>query len=58
MAEAFPNSRFTGSDYHEGSIEAARERTRGAAVGDRVDFEVSGAQSLDAHDLDLVTTFD
>ena len=26
MAEAFPNSRFTGSDYHEGSIEAARER--------------------------------
>ena len=31
MAEAFPNSRFVGSDYHEGSIEAARERA--AAVG-------------------------
>ena len=58
MADAFPNSRFTGSDYHEGSIEAARERAAEAGVGDRVSFEVSGAQALDAHDLDLVTTFD
>jgi SAM-dependent methyltransferase len=58
MADAFPRSRFVGSDYHEGSIEAARERAAGAGVGDRVRFEVSGAQSLDARDLDLVTTFD
>src|SRR5437588_908519 len=28
MAKAFPNSRFTGSDYHAGSIETARERAR------------------------------
>ncbi len=58
MAEAFPRSRFTGSDYHEGSITAARERAAEAGLGDRVGFEVSGAQSLDARDLDLVTTFD
>ncbi len=58
MADAFPNSRFTGSDYHEGSIESARERATEAGLGDRVSFEVSGAQSIEARDLDLVTTFD
>jgi ubiquinone/menaquinone biosynthesis C-methylase UbiE len=58
MAGAFPNSRFVGSDYHTGSIEAARERAEDAGVGDRVRFEVASAQELEAHDLDLVTTFD
>lgn len=58
MAEAFPASTFVGSDYHEGSITAARERAAAAGVGDRVRFEVAGAQSLDAEGLDLVTTFD
>jgi ubiquinone/menaquinone biosynthesis C-methylase UbiE len=58
MADAFPSSRFIGSDYHEGSIEAARERAAEAGVGDRVTFDVSGAQTLEARDLDLVTTFD
>ena len=58
MAEAFPNSRFTGSDYHEGSIQAARERAAEAGLEDRVSFEVTGAQSVAARDLDLVTTFD
>jgi len=58
MAQAFPNSRFTGSDYHEGSIEAARARAEAAGVSDRVGFEVSGAQTIEAHDLGLVTTFD
>ena len=58
MAEAFPRSTFTGSDYHEGSIASARERAREAGTGDRVSFEVAGAQTLDGHDLDLVTTFD
>ncbi len=47
MAEAFPRSRFVGSDYHAGSVEAARERAAEAGVGDRVRFEVSGAQSLE-----------
>ena len=58
MAEAFPSSRFTGSDYHRGSIEAARERAAEAGVDGRVAFEVAGAQEVEAHDLDLVTTFD
>ncbi len=58
MADAFPNSTFVGSDYHAGSIETARERAAEDGVAHRVSFEVAGAQALEAHDLDLVTTFD
>ena len=58
MAQAFPASTFVGSDYHEGSIESARQRAADAGVEDRVRFDVAGAQSLDERDLDLVTTFD
>ena len=36
MAQAFPNSTFVGSDYHEGSIETARKRAEEAGVADRV----------------------
>src|SRR3954466_15163839 len=39
MAQAFPNSTFVGSDYHEGSIATARERAAEAGVADRVRFE-------------------
>lgn len=58
MAQAFPASTFVGSDYHRASIEAARQRADEAGVADRVRFDVAGAQSIDEHDLDLVTTFD
>ncbi len=58
MAQAFPASTFVGSDYHAGSIEAARTRAEEAGVADRVSFDVAGAQALADHDLDLVTTFD
>ncbi|MDR7255256.1 ubiquinone/menaquinone biosynthesis C-methylase UbiE [Nocardioides sp. BE266] len=58
MADAFPASGFVGSDYHQGSIESARERAAAAGLGDRVRFDVAGAQTLDERDLDLVTTFD
>lgn len=56
MAEAFPNSRFTGSDYHQASIETARERA--ASLGDRVTFEVAAADKFSGSGYDLVTTFD
>ena len=58
MAEAFPNSRFTGSDYHEGSIDEARERASEKGLSKRVSFEIAGAQSVEGSDFDLVTTFD
>ena len=41
MAQAFPNSAFTGSDYHDGSIETARRQADKAGVADRIRFETS-----------------
>src|SRR3977135_4435359 len=38
MAEAFPNSEFFGFDYHDASIERAREAAREAGVEDRSTF--------------------
>ncbi|GIF51715.1 methyltransferase family protein [Asanoa ferruginea] len=58
MARAFPASRFTGSDYHEGSIAEARKKAADAGVGDRVSFEAATAQSFGGGPYDLVTTFD
>jgi SAM-dependent methyltransferase len=59
MAQAYPNSTFVGSDYHEGSIETARERAREAGVADRVRFEVASASSSDQGEgYDLATMFD
>ena len=58
MAQAFPKSFFTGSDYHPESIEIARERAAAAGVGDRVTFEVASAQDFSGRDYDLVTMFD
>src|SRR3974390_1150424 len=40
MAKAFPKSRFFGFDYHDKSIESAREAARRNGVADRVTFEV------------------
>jgi SAM-dependent methyltransferase len=58
MAQAFPQSTFVGSDYHQGSIETARERAKEAGVGDRVGFEVAPAAGHPGGDYDLVTMFD
>src|SRR3954453_158618 len=58
MAQAFPNSRFVGSDYHEGSIETARQRAEEAGVADRVSFEIASASDHPGGPYDLVTMFD
>jgi SAM-dependent methyltransferase len=60
MAEAFPNSEFTGFDYHEASIEQARERAESAGVADRVKFEVASAKDYPYSEggFDLVCVFD
>jgi SAM-dependent methyltransferase len=58
MAQAFPNSTFVGSDYHDGSIETARERAQEAGVADRVTFEVTPAAGHPGTGYDLVTMFD
>jgi SAM-dependent methyltransferase len=58
MAQSFPNSTFIGSDYHEGSIETARQRAQEAGVSDRVSFQVSAAAGYGGEGYDLVTMFD
>ncbi|UTF54920.1 class I SAM-dependent methyltransferase [Natronosalvus rutilus] len=57
MAEAYPDSRVVGIDYHEASIAVARERAEAANVADRVDFEVATAREYNGTDYDLVTMF-
>jgi 2-polyprenyl-3-methyl-5-hydroxy-6-metoxy-1,4-benzoquinol methylase len=58
MAQAYPSSTFVGSDYHEGSIETARERAKEAGVADRVSFQIGPAAGYAGAEYDLVTMFD
>jgi SAM-dependent methyltransferase len=58
MAQAFPNSRFVGFDYHVESIETARARAEQAGVADRVRFEIGGASDFPGEGYDLVGFFD
>jgi 2-polyprenyl-3-methyl-5-hydroxy-6-metoxy-1,4-benzoquinol methylase len=58
MAQAYPKSTFAGFDYHEGSIQTARERARESGVADRVKFEVARAKDFPGNGYDLVTFFD
>jgi ubiquinone/menaquinone biosynthesis C-methylase UbiE len=58
LGQEYPNSTFTGSDYHGHSIEMARKRAGDAGVADRVSFEVASASSFSGSGYDLATTFD
>jgi SAM-dependent methyltransferase len=58
MAEAFPRSQFVGFDYHEASIEHARESAAQAGLDDRLHFEVASAKQYPGADYDLVCMFD
>jgi SAM-dependent methyltransferase len=58
MAEAFPNSEFVGIDYHDKSIERAREAAREAGDLQNVRFEVASAKEAPGDGFDLVCTFD
>jgi SAM-dependent methyltransferase len=58
MAQAFPNSAFAGSDYHNGSIETARHHAQEAGVTGRVNFETAPAAAYSGTGYDLVTMFD
>lgn len=58
MAEAFPESRFLGLDYHEPSIRTARVRAEEAGVAGRTRFEVADATELPPGRAALVTMFD
>ena len=58
MAQAFPNSTFVGSDYHDGSIDTARRRAQEAGVAGRVSFDTAPAAAYGGTGYDLVTMFD
>lgn len=58
MAKEFPKSKFTGFDYHDKSIEAARSNALRDGVADRVSFEVAKAKEYPGKDYDFVTVFD
>jgi len=58
MAKSYPKSEFAGFDYHDKSIETARQRAKEAGVGERIRFEVSAAKNYHGKDYDFVTFFD
>jgi 2-polyprenyl-3-methyl-5-hydroxy-6-metoxy-1,4-benzoquinol methylase len=57
MADAFPQSRFIGYDFHSASVEAAKAHARKHNVSN-VEFHVGTAKEYSGRDFDLVTFFD
>ncbi|GAA2140198.1 class I SAM-dependent methyltransferase [Kitasatospora kazusensis] len=58
MAGAFPQSHFTGFDYHVPSVEAARRLAGEDGLSGQVSFEVAGAADFTGGPYDLVAYFD
>ena len=58
MARAFPESEFHGFDYHDGSIERARELAAAEGVQDNTEFETASAKDYPGDGYDLVCFFD
>jgi SAM-dependent methyltransferase len=58
MAHAYPQSSFTGFDYHPESIRLAREAAAKAGLSERVKFEVAKAADYPGKGYDLVAFFD
>ncbi|WP_395614550.1 class I SAM-dependent methyltransferase [Allosphingosinicella sp.] len=57
MAQAFPNSHFTGFDFHPASIDAANEKREEAGL-DNVTFEVAAAKTFPGTDYEFICIFD
>jgi SAM-dependent methyltransferase len=58
MAKAYPNSTFTGFDFHDESIATARRRAEAAGVADRACFVQAPATEFTGDGYDLVAHFD
>jgi 2-polyprenyl-3-methyl-5-hydroxy-6-metoxy-1,4-benzoquinol methylase len=58
MAKSYPKSEFVGFDYHDKSIETAKQRAREAGVSRQIRFEVAKAKDYSGKDYDFVTFFD
>jgi 2-polyprenyl-3-methyl-5-hydroxy-6-metoxy-1,4-benzoquinol methylase len=57
IAQQFPTAQITGFDFHQPSIDTARERADEAGVGDRVTFARADAKSYSGS-YDLICFFD
>jgi len=58
MAQAYPQSRFTGYDFHAPSIEIAKQSADRAGLNGRLNFEVASAKTYPGRGFDLVAVFD
>ena len=58
MAKSYPRSEFVGFDYHDKSVETAKQRAKDAGVDDRIRFEIAKAKDYPGKDYDFVTFFD
>src|SRR4029077_17744962 len=58
MAKAFPKSRFFGFDYHDKSIEGARESANRKGDPAPVTFNVASAKEFPGNSYDFVAVFD
>jgi SAM-dependent methyltransferase len=58
MAEAFPESSFTGYDYYPESVSIAHQRADEAGLGERARFETASSTTYPGRDYGLVTMFD
>jgi SAM-dependent methyltransferase len=58
MAQAYPNSRFVGFDYHQPSVQHAQQVAANAGLADRCRFEVAPANAYPGAGYDLVAVFD
>jgi len=58
MAKAFPKSEFYGFDYHNKSIDLARQEAKREAVEDHLHFEMATAKDYPGQEYDFVACFD
>lgn len=58
LAQAFPNSRYTGFDFFVPNIESAIKNAQVAGVADRVTFRTLDAEEGLPDQYDVITTFD
>jgi SAM-dependent methyltransferase len=58
LAHAYPNSTFTGFDYHGPSIERARQIARDEGLDGRATFETASAKTFGGGPYDLICIFD
>jgi len=58
MSKAYPKSEFFGFDYHDKSIEKAKQRAKDAGTGGNVHFDTAMAKNFPGKDYDFVTFFD